>query len=76
MSKLTAFCAWGDGPDVGINIPPSSYRVLKNGLAIVDMTADEAFDFAITVLAAVAQARKLDAVCQQHDESTRAEGEP
>lgn len=77
MKDLNVFCGWGDGPDVGINLNPPAYRVLTGGLAIIDLTADQALEMADELRNAALAAKKLDEECQRHDERAPvAEGHP
>lgn len=53
--KIEAFCAWGDGPDVGIN-----YFNRNDALIPIDLTAPEARKLAAELIAAADASDALD----------------
>lgn len=55
--KIDVFCAWGDGPDVGINI--SNARTLKDLIAL-DFTADEALALASELIRCATEAQQME----------------
>lgn len=59
--KIDIFCAWGDGPDVGINV------TLDNGeLVPIDLTAAEARLRAAELIACAERAEQLDREYEAH----------
>lgn len=59
--KIDVFCAWGDGPDVGINI------TRENGdLVPVDLTASRAREIAAQLVACAERAEALDKEYADH----------
>lgn len=56
--KIDVFCAWGDGPDVGINI--SNARVLGDGTVALDFTADEALTLASDLIRCATEAQQME----------------
>lgn len=67
--KLKAFCAWGDGPDVGINIEltPEEQKLWDKGLIPIDLTADGALDLAAQLIDYAWQAKELEKLCNERD---------
>lgn len=65
---IDVFCAWGDGPDVGINLRIPAYA-LRGDLMMVDLTADEALAMSEQLRNAALAAKKMDETCREHDES-------
>lgn len=67
--KLDVFCAWGDGPDVGMNLSlTEEERMYWNaGLIPIDLTADAALELAAKLIAAAQQAISMDKECAERD---------
>lgn len=61
--KLTTFCGWGEGPDVGINIELDEREVAARSdpkFVWLDFTAAEARELAIQLVMCADQADELD----------------
>lgn len=69
--KLDVFCAWGDGPDVGINITRTDEEVKgwvnANLFIPLDFTASEARELAAKLVAAAEQAEFHDRECARYE---------
>ncbi len=68
--KIDISCAWGDGPDVAMNLHPSEeeqegIKQFGDGLIPVDLTAKEAKELSSKLFMAAVQAElaKQDAAC-------------
>ena len=66
--RVDIFCAWGDGPDVGINVhlTEQEQRDWSLGLIPIDLTADEAIEMAHKLLSAAEGAKELDRSYEEH----------
>jgi hypothetical protein len=62
--KMDIFCAWGDGPDVGINLERTDEECARYAHPhrhwFVDFTAAEARKIAARLIECAEQAEKLD----------------
>lgn len=61
--KITPFCAWGDGPDVGINIERTKEEVAAYPsltFIALDFTADEAIKLGRELIELGKTAKELD----------------
>ncbi len=67
--KIKAFCAWGDGPDVGINLTLTEEERLawQAGLVPIDLTADEALSLAAKLVLCAQQALSMQKTCDDRD---------
>lgn len=70
--KIEPFCAWGDGPDVGINMsrtPEEAARWASPDLHwFVDLTAAEARALAAKLISCAEAAEFMDRMCAEHDD--------
>lgn len=78
--KIDVFCAWGDGPDVGINLTlteQESVLVRANSatMVFVDLTAAKARLMAAELVACAERAEELDRLCAEHDAYVETGGE-
>jgi len=72
--KIEVACAWGDGPDVAMNLHPSDedkegFAMFGDDLIPVDLTAEMAYGLAFELMAAALEAKKLRQIAEAHDES-------
>ncbi len=77
--KIDAFCAWGDGPDVGINITFTEEEIENmysctstpfKPLLPIDLTVKSAKKLGIELIQAAMEAEELNQICEEHDNET------
>ncbi len=67
--RIKPFCAWGDGPDVGINVYDEADELIGGA----DYTPEQAEELAYELIGAAEQARELDRLwAEQAEERHRA----
>lgn len=72
--KLDVFCAWGDGPDVGINLSRTEEEAKRwlnpSTFWCLDFTASEARELAAKLIQCAEQAERMDKEVAEHDKTS------
>lgn len=75
--EIKAFCAWGDGPDVGINVKFTEEEIVNmysctptplEPLFPIDLTIESAKKLGLELIQAATEAEELNQICEEHDE--------